>query len=69
MKTRDRAILEKIHAEASETMVNYTGMTDEEYNSLDEELTRAVPTLGPNGAGFLSQRETRLLGLANLAVS
>ena len=50
-------------------MAEYTDMTDEEYDALDEELTRTVPILGQNGTGFLSQREMRLLGLNNLAVN
>ena len=50
-------------------MTNYTDMTDEEYNALDEELTRTVPTLGPNGTGFLSRREMRLLGLTTATVN
>ena len=50
-------------------MAEYTDMTDEEYNALDEELTRTVPALGPNGTGWISQREMRLLGLNNLAVN
>jgi len=50
-------------------MTNYTDMTDEEYDALDEELTRTVPKLGPNGTGFISQRELRLLGLTNLTVN
>ena len=44
-------------------------MTEEEYDALDEELTRTVPKLGPNGTGFLSQREMRLLGFTNLTVN
>ena len=50
-------------------MTDYTDMTDEEYDALDEELTRTIPKLGPNGTGFLSQREMRLLGLTNLSVN
>ena len=50
-------------------MTDYTDMTDEEYDALDEELTRTVPKLGPNGTGFLSQREMRFLGLTNLSVN
>ena len=50
-------------------MTEYTDMTDEEYNALDEELTRTVPILGPNGTGFLSQREMRFLGFTNLTVN
>ena len=44
-------------------------LTDAEYDALDEELTRSIPKLGPNGTGFLSQREMRLLGLTNLSVN
>ena len=44
-------------------------MTDEEYDALDEELTRTVPKLGPNDSDWLRQRELRLLGLSNLSVN
>ena len=47
----------------------YTDMTDEEYDALDEELTRTVPKLGPNGSGWLSQRELRITGLSAMAVN
>ena len=50
-------------------MSNYTDMTDEEYDALDEELTRIIPKLDPNGTGFLSQREMRHFGLTNLTVN
>jgi len=50
-------------------MTNYKDMTDEEYDALDEELTRTVPKLGPNGTGWLSQREMRLLGFTNLTLN
>ena len=49
--------------------MNYTDMTDEEYDALDEELTRTIPKLGPNGTGFLSQREIRISGLSNITVN
>jgi hypothetical protein len=49
--------------------MEYTDMTDEEYAALDEEMTRTVPKLGPNGTGWLEQRELRLLGLTNLSVN
>jgi hypothetical protein len=49
--------------------MEYTDMTDEEYAALDEELTRTVPKLGPNGSGWLEQRELRLLGLTNMSVN
>jgi hypothetical protein len=44
-------------------------MTDEEYDALDEELTRTVPKLGPNGSGWLEQRELRLLGMSKMTVN
>jgi hypothetical protein len=49
--------------------MEYTDMTDEEYDALDEELTRTIPKLGPNGTGWLEQRELRLLGLTNMSVN
>jgi len=48
--------------------MDYTDMTDEEYDALDEELTRTIPKLGPNGSGWLSQRELRISGLKNMTV-
>jgi len=50
-------------------MAEYSDMTDDEYDALDEELTRTVPKLGLNGTGFLSQREMRFLGLTNMTVN
>jgi len=44
-------------------------MTDEGYDALDEELTRTVPKLGPNGSGWLSQREIRISGLSTMTVN
>jgi hypothetical protein len=49
--------------------MEYTDMTDEEYDALDEELTRTVPRLGPNGTGFLSQLEMYHLGFTNMSVN
>ena len=49
--------------------MEYTDMTDEEYDALDEEMTRTVPKMGPNGTDWLSQREMRLMGLSNLTVN
>ena len=49
--------------------MNYIDMTDEEYDILDEELTRTVPRLGPNGTGYLSQREMYHLGFSNMTVN
>ena len=44
-------------------------MTEQEAWELDELLTRTDPELGPNGTGFLSQREARLMGLDNLSIN
>jgi hypothetical protein len=49
--------------------MEYTDMTDEEYDVLDEEMTRTVPKLGPNGTGWLEQRELRLMGMSNTTVN
>ena len=49
--------------------MEYTDMTDEEYDALDEEMTRTVPKMGPNGTGWLEQRELRLLGLTTMSVN
>ena len=49
--------------------MNYTDMTDEEYDALDEELTRTVPKMGSEGSGWLSQREIRISGLSTMAVN
>ena len=38
-------------------------MTDEEYDALDERLTKTVPTLGPNGAGFFSRKGFQVIGI------
>jgi len=48
--------------------MEYTDMTDEEYDALDEEMTRTVPKMGPDGTGWLAQRELRLMGLSNMSV-
>jgi len=50
-------------------MTEYDDMTDEEYEALDDELTRTIPKLGPNGTGFITQREMRNLGFSNLSVN
>jgi hypothetical protein len=34
-------------------------MTDEEYDELDELLTRIIPKLGPNGTGFFQTKSFR----------
>jgi predicted Fe-Mo cluster-binding NifX family protein len=38
-------------------------MTDEEYDALDERLTKTVPTLGPNGEGFFSKKGVQVVSL------
>ena len=38
-------------------------MTKEEYEALDERLTKSVPTLGPNGTGFFSRKGFQVVGL------
>ena len=38
-------------------------MTDEEYDALDERLTKTIPTLGPNGTGFFSRKGFQVVGL------
>jgi hypothetical protein len=48
--------------------MEYTDLTDEEYDALDEEMTRTVPKMGPDGTGWLAQRELRLMGLSNMSV-
>ena len=48
--------------------MEYTDMTDEEYDALDEEMTRTVPKMGPNETDWLRQRELRLMGLSNMTV-
>ena len=49
-------------------MNNYTDMTDDEYDALDEELTRNPPRIISDGSDWLSQREIRLLGLKNVTI-
>ena len=38
-------------------------LTDEEYDALDEKMTRSVPAFEPEGSDWLVQRELRQLGL------
>ncbi|GHV34146.1 hypothetical protein AGMMS4952_26470 [Spirochaetia bacterium] len=42
-------------------------LTEEEYDALDELWTKTTPKLGPNGSGFISRRELRLMGLDDLS--
>ena len=43
-------------------------MTEEEAWKLSDYVTNNEITLGPNGSGFLSQREMRLWGLHNKSI-
>lgn len=47
--------------------MNYRDMTDEEYDALDEEMTRNPPKWGPNGSGALTQWELRNWGYSRTA--
>jgi hypothetical protein len=47
--------------------MTYTDLTDEEYDALDEELSRTIPRFGPTGSDWLIQRELRQLGLTKLS--
>jgi len=49
-------------------MNNYIDMTDEEYNALDEEMTRNPPVIISDGSDWLSQREIRISGLKNMTI-
>jgi len=44
-------------------------MTDEEALELTHYFANNEITLGPNGTGWLSQREMRILGLQNITVN
>jgi len=44
-------------------------MTEEEAYALDDFVTNNEITLGPNGSGWLSQREMRLWGLTNITIN
>jgi len=43
-------------------------LTDEEAWTLSDYVTNNEITLGPNGSGWLSQREIRISGLNNMTV-
>ena len=38
-------------------------MTEEEYDALDERLTKNPPRLGPNGVGYFSRKGFQVVGL------
>ena len=44
-------------------------MTNEEADYWDDYFTKNPPKLGPNGSGWLSQREARLRGMNDLSVN
>ena len=44
------------------------GMTAEEARAFNEDFINNKFTLGPDGSGWLSQREIRILGLKNMTV-
>jgi len=44
-------------------------LTEEEAYALDDFVTNNEITLGPNGTGWLSQREMRLWGMSNMAIN
>ena len=44
-------------------------MTEQEAWALSDFVTNNEITLGPNGSGWLSQREMRLLGYSNFAIN
>ena len=44
-------------------------MTEEEAWALSDYVANNEITLGPNGSGWLSQREMRSLGFSNLAIN
>jgi len=44
-------------------------MTEEEAQALDDFVTNNEITLGPNGSGWLSQRELRMLGVTTITVN
>jgi len=44
-------------------------MTEEEALELDDYVTNNEITLGPNGSGWLSQREIRISGLSKITVN
>ena len=42
---------------------------EQEAIELDDLLTHTDPKLSPNGIGFLSRREARIMGLDNLSIN
>ena len=48
--------------------MTYTDLTDEEYDALDEEMTRSVPVFSSVGSDWLARRELRQLGLTKCSM-
>jgi hypothetical protein len=44
-------------------------LTEEEAYALDDFVTNNEITLGPNGSGWLTQRELRLMGMSKMTVN
>jgi hypothetical protein len=44
-------------------------MTEQEAWELEDLVSRTDPELGPNGTGFLSLREARLMGLDDFSIN
>ena len=44
-------------------------MTEEEATAISDYFINNKVTLGPDGSGWLSQRELRLLGLKNMTIN
>ena len=44
-------------------------LTEEEADALDELWTKKTPKLKPNGTGFVSRREARLMGFDTLTMN
>jgi hypothetical protein len=49
-------------------MDNYTDMTDEEYDALDELLTKTTPKIKKGTGGFFTERRARMLLLDEATV-
>ncbi|MDR2580074.1 MAG: hypothetical protein LBC85_03665 [Fibromonadaceae bacterium] len=44
-------------------------MTEEEYDALNELLTKTTPKVGANGTGFVSKRNAKLFGLDDPSIN
>ena len=49
-------------------MENYTDMTDEEYDALDELLTKTTPKIKKGTGGIFTENRTRMLLLDEMTV-